>query len=72
MAYEIGHDIGQLRAEIDGLAGQVDKLSKQVETLNAVLNKGRGVQFALLTMPGVLGFFVAALGYFGIRLTVGQ
>lgn len=72
MGYEIGQDVGQLKAQIDTLAQQVDRLSKQVEVLNGVLNKGKGVQFALLTIPGVLGFFVAVLGYFGVKLTIGQ
>lgn len=72
MGYEIGQDVGQLKAQIDTLAQQVQKLTEQMETLNGVLNKGKGVQFALLTIPGVLGFFVAVLGYFGVKLTIGQ
>jgi len=71
MAYEIGQDIGRLKADIESLAEQVDRLSKQVETLNAVLNKGRGVQFTLLLIPGLVGVVVTVLGYFGIKLTLG-
>ena len=72
MAYQVGQDIGELRAQVDLLAAQVDKLSKQVEVLNAILNKGRGVQFALLLVPGLVGVAVTVLGYFGIKLTIGS
>lgn len=72
MAYEIGQDIGKLKSDIASLAEQVDKLSRQVETLNAVLNKGRGVQFALLLIPGVVGVVVTVLGYFGIKFSIGS
>ena len=72
MAYQVGQDIGELRAQIDTLAAQVDRLSKQVEVLNAVLNKGRGVQFALLLIPGVVGVVVTVLGYFGIKFSIGS
>lgn len=71
MGYEVGQDIGELRANIESLSQQVDRLSKQVEVLNGVLNKGRGVQFALLLIPGVVGVVVTVLGYFGIKLTIG-
>jgi hypothetical protein len=71
MAYEVGQDIGKLKSDISNLAEQVNKLTSQVEALNAVLNKGRGVQFALLLVPGVIGVVVTILGYFGIKLTIG-
>jgi hypothetical protein len=71
MAYNVGRDIGKLESDIESLAEQVAKLSTQVEALNAVLNKGRGVQFALLLIPGFIGVAVTILGYFGIKLTIG-
>lgn len=72
MAYQVGQDIGELRAQIDSLTAQVDRLSKQMEVLNGVLNKGRGVQFALLLVPGLVGVVVTVLGYFGVKLTIGS
>jgi hypothetical protein len=72
MEDRINQDIGELRAHIDNLTAQVDRLSKQMEVLNGVLNKGRGVQFALLLVPGVVGVVVTVLGYFGVRLTIGS
>ena len=71
MEYKINQDIGELRAHIDNLTAQVDRLSKQMEVLNSVLNKGRGVQFALLMIPGLVGVAVTVLGYFGVKLTLG-
>lgn len=68
----INQDIGMLRAQVESLTSQVDRLAAQVEVLNGVLHKGKGVQFALLMIPGVAGVIVAILGYFGIKLTIGQ
>lgn len=72
MTYQVGQDIGELRSQVDTLAAQVDRLSKQVEVLNAILNKGKGVQFALLLVPGLVGVVVTVLGYFGVKLTIGS
>lgn len=68
----IHQDIGELRANIESLSTQLDRLSAQVEVLNGVLNKGKGVQFALLLIPGLVGVVVTVLGYFGIKLTIGS
>ena len=68
----IHQDIGELRANIESLSTQLDRLSAQVEVLNGVLNKGKGVQFVLLLIPGLVGVVVTVLGYFGIKLTIGS
>jgi hypothetical protein len=40
--------------------------------LNRVLHQGKGVQYALLLIPGTIGILTGVMGYFGIKLTVGQ
>lgn len=69
---ELHRDVGELDGKLRALTAQVDRLSTQVEQLNAVLNKGKGVQYALLMIPAAIGIVTGVLGYFGIKLTIGH
>jgi hypothetical protein len=69
---ELHRDVGHLQGQLKSLTDQVDRLSTQVEMLNRVLHQGKGVQYALLLIPGTIGILTGVMGYFGIKLTVGQ
>lgn len=65
-------DVGELDGKLAALTAQVDRLSTQVEVLNRVLHQGKGVQYALLLIPGTIGILTGVAGYFGIRFTIGH
>lgn len=69
---DLHRDVGHLQGQLKSLTDQVDRLSTQVEMLNRVLHQGKGVQYALLLIPGTIGILTGVMGYFGIKLTVGQ
>jgi len=69
---DLHRNVGQLEGQLKSLTDQVDRLSTQVEMLNRVLHQGKGVQYALLLIPGTIGILTGIMGYFGIKLTVGQ
>jgi len=69
---KLHRDVGELDGKLAALTAQVDRLSTQVEVLNKVLHQGKGVQYALLLIPGTIGILTGVAGYFGIKFTIGH
>ncbi len=69
---ELHRDVGKLDGQVTALTVQVDRLAEQVTALNNVLNQGKGARMVLLILPAMIGLMTGALGYFGIKLTVGN
>ncbi len=69
---ELHRDVGKLDGQMKALTVQVDRLAEQVTALNNVLNQGRGARTVLLVLPAMIGLTTGALGYFGIKLTIGN
>lgn len=69
---DLHRDVGELRGTVAALMSEVSKLREQVETLNAVLNQGRGMKYFVFLLPAIIGATSGGLSYFGLRLTVGH
>jgi hypothetical protein len=69
---ELHRDVGKLDGQMKALTVQVDRLAEQVTALNAVLNQGKGARMILLILPAMIGLMTGALGYFGIKFSVGH
>lgn len=69
---DLHRDVGKLDGQMKALTLQVDRLAEQVAALNAVLNQGRGARMVLLILPAMIGLATGALGYFGVKFTVGH
>lgn len=62
----------ELKGKFDGLSKQVEKLTEHVDALNKTLAQGRGAWLVLFAIPTLVGGVAAILGYFGIRIAVGN
>lgn len=69
---DLHRDVGKLDGQMKALTLQVDRLAEQVTALNAVLNQGKGARMVLLILPAMIGLATGALGYFGVKFTVGH
>ena len=69
---DLHKDVGELRGTVSALSAEVTKLREQVENLNAVLNQGKGARWLMLLIPSTIGVMGAMLGYFGVKLSIGQ
>ena len=69
---DLHREFFELKGKFESLSSSVDKLTKQVEILTAALNQNKGAYMAVLAVPAIIGGIFGVLGYFGIKMSVGN
>jgi hypothetical protein len=66
---ELNREVGELKATVSALHGELAKVRTEVTELVAILNQGKGAKWAFVLGYTLFSMFGGALAYFGIKLT---